>query len=157
MKTTGDEKLNEVVFDVFEKLAFMFGEVADREEISRAATDYARVSMAFSGQSAKGTLLLAVPADFSAEIAANVLGVDPDDELVATQADDALKEMLNVICGNLLTAVVGEQPVFDLTVPVVSSLDADGWSSLLHRLDTRVFLVDDNPVLVQFICEGFEQ
>ncbi len=157
MKASANKKLNEVVFDVFEKLAFMFGDVADREEVSPTATDYAHVSMTFSGKDMAGTLALTVPAELSMQIAANVLGVDPADELADAQADDALKELLNVICGNVLTAIAGEKPVFDLTVPVASNLDADGWSSLLYRLDTHAFLIDDVPVLIQFRCEGFDQ
>ncbi|MCD6288717.1 MAG: chemotaxis protein CheX [Candidatus Hydrogenedentes bacterium] len=158
MNTVSEEKLNAAVFDVFEKLVFMFGDVADKEEISQTLTeDYIHVSMNFTGQSARGMFALAVPAETSMEIAANVLGVEQDDQLAAAQATDALKEVLNVICGNLLTSVAGEKAVFNLTVPVVSSLDAEGWSSLLDKLDTHAFLVDDSPVLVQFTYEGLCQ
>ena len=72
--------------------------------------------MTYSG-GMTGSISLIVPDDVCPEIAANVLGKDPDDAIVAAQSADALKEVLNVLCGNILTAVAGESPVFDLSVP----------------------------------------
>ncbi len=153
MEENLNEVVSEVVCDVFEKLAFMFGEVSDEAELPQTATKYVEASMTFSGDMT-GTIALAVPAEVCPEIAANVLGMDPDDELVAAQATDALKEVLNVICGNLLTAIAGEEPVFDLSVPAVSNLDAEAWRVRLKEPNTHAFLVDDSPVLVQLTSES---
>ncbi len=152
METNRDEVLGEVVYDVFEKLAFMFGEVVDKEEVPQTATAYVRASMTFSGDMA-GTIALTVPVEVCPEIAANVLGLDQDDELVAAQAIDALKEVLNVICGNVLTAIAGEKALFDLSVPTVSDLDPEAWTAVVKEPNTHVYLVDDSPVLVQLTCE----
>jgi hypothetical protein len=59
-----------------------------------------------------------------------------------------------VICGNVLTAIAGEGPVFDLSVPTVSNLDGQAWSARLNEPDTCVFLVDDSPVLVHLSSES---
>jgi len=144
--------LGEVFCDVLEKLAFMFGEPVSREELPEPGPENVRAAMTFSGNMS-GSLALAVPADMCVEIAANVLGMDPDDEIVASRGIDALKEVLNVVCGQVLTAIAGEEPIFDLSVPSVETLDPDGWNNLLNESTTAPFLVDDRPVLLQLSLE----
>ena len=51
------------------------------------------------------------------ELAANMLGIDEDEEIEETQKHDALKEALNVICGNVLPAIAGRQAVFNIGAP----------------------------------------
>jgi len=50
-------------------------------------------------------------------IARNLLSIDDDDKVSVKQRDDALKEMLNMITGNLLTSLYDEQLVFNLDIP----------------------------------------
>lgn len=150
MEMNPDEIISRIVYDVFEKLAFMFGEVADRDELPEPAALNMRASMTFAGDMT-GSISLIVPENVCPEIAANVLGKDPDDDIVVAQSADALKEVLNVLCGNILTAVAGEAPVFDLSVPEVDAVDAAGWKVLLDDKSIHVFLVDDSPVLLQFV------
>lgn len=149
--------VEEIVFttvcDVFEKLSFMFGELAAPDELPEPVERNVKASMTYSGDMS-GTFSIVVPDDVCPEIAANVLGTDQDDEIVTVQAGDALKEMLNVMCGNILTAIAGEEPVFDLSVPEVSDVDAAGWTGLVGDEQTNVLLVDDSPVLVQFTIES---
>ncbi len=153
MRTDQRELVSEAFRLVFEKLAFMFGEPAAKEELPQPASGCVQTEMSFRG-AMNGTLALAVPAEMCTEIAANVLGMEPDDDLVAVQATDALKEVLNVTCGRVLTALAGDRPVFDMSVPVTSRLDDVGWTALLNEPETVGFLVDDNPVLLQLSLEG---
>jgi CheY-specific phosphatase CheX len=65
-----------------------------------------------------GRLVLAVSRGILKELAANMLGVEhasPTPE----QQDDALKEMVNVVCGNLLPVLAGPQPVFHMSAPEI--------------------------------------
>jgi len=148
MPNEHDELLQEVFCDVVEKLAFMFGETAEQSEMPPVGEENIEAKMAFTGPF-KGSLILATPVEMCPLIAANVLGMEPDDENVLARATDALKELLNVICGNALTAIAGEDPIFDLTVPEAGMLSADGWSALLEAPDTLAFIVEDQPVLLQ--------
>lgn len=150
MKNEQREIVNRVFCDIIEQLAFMFGEPVDADELEAPAPKNILVRMEFKGASA-GTLALAVPAHMCLELAANVLGLDSDDPDVMSKAIDALKELLNVSCGNLLTALAGEKPLFDLTVPTAAKLDGDGWNELLKAQDTMTFVVDDYSVLLQFV------
>ncbi len=83
------------------------------------------------------------------EIAANVLGLEPDDEFVRERPGDSLKELLNVTCGNLLPALAGEEPVFDLTVPELRVITETEWESILNAPEAQQFIVDDYPVVIR--------
>jgi CheY-specific phosphatase CheX len=108
--------------------------------------------MSFSGDS-EGSLALAVPTKLCSEIAANVLGVDAETDLPDGQASDALRELLNVVCGHVLTALAGGKAVFDLSVPTVRDLDFAGWQSLRDEANTIAFIVDDSPALLRICWE----
>ncbi len=43
--------------------------------------------------------------------------MDDGDEIPPDQQQDALKELCNVLCGNLLPEVAGSKAVFDLAAP----------------------------------------
>ncbi len=152
MQTERRELLSEVFCDVLEKFAFMFGEPTPKEDLPREATEYIEVRMDFVGPT-QGSLVLVVPAEMCEEIAANVLGMEPEDDLVRKQALDALKEVLNVTCGHVLTSIAGEEPVFDLTIPVVAEIDATAWEEFLNDPETLSFIVDDNPTALRFSME----
>jgi chemotaxis protein CheY-P-specific phosphatase CheC len=145
-----DQTLLATVFSqVAENLAFMFIDTPEDEDFDLGVTKFVRASMRFHGPFA-GRLAIAVPEAMCPEIAANVLGLDPGDELVTNQPYDALKELLNVTCGNLLTAVAGDDPVFDLTVPEVEPLNRDAWDAFKEEAGVVSFVVEDKPVLLRF-------
>ncbi|HUX06024.1 MAG TPA: chemotaxis protein CheX [Acidobacteriota bacterium] len=143
------EKIDEIFCDVIEKMAFMFGEPVTGDELPPSGPHFYSTEMSFHG-AREGSLIIAVPAAMCAEIAANVLGVDIDSELAESRSCDALKELLNVTCGNILTALAGEEPVFDLHPPTLSEMDEDGWNKFLADGDTLAYNVDENPVLLKF-------
>ncbi|MCD6347077.1 MAG: chemotaxis protein CheX, partial [Bacteroidales bacterium] len=117
------------------------------EDIPKTGSSYVQARMLFNGPQ-KGTITLTVPSDMCADIASNILGMDLDEELVREDDYDAFKEVLNVICGQVLTSLEGDEVVFDLSVPEVLNLDADAWEILLDNPDVLSFLVDDIPVLL---------
>lgn len=102
--------------------------------------------MRFTGHRC-GTLGIVVPNDMCPVIAANILGMEVEDEEVVKRSFDALKEVLNVICGNLLTAMEGEEPVFDLTVPETRVISSTEWAGLKESDDALTFVVDEHPVV----------
>ncbi len=139
--------LENVFCDVFENLAFMFGELVDKSDLMHNNMKHTLAQMRFDGDRT-GEVILTVPDEMCPEIAANVLGIDPDDDQVYDLAGDALKEMLNIICGQLLTALEGSDPVFDLTVPKIQNIKIEDWNELLKRDESLAFIVDDYPVIL---------
>ena len=154
MLTGQSQLVAEVFCEVMEKLAFMFGEPAGKEKSVPTEQAYIQTRMTYTGETS-GMLALTVPASLCPQIAANVLGIDPDDERAAAASLDALKEVLNVTCGHVLTAMAGETPVFDLSVPRTSTLDLNQWTDLLARPDTVALSVEDSVVLLEF-AQGTE-
>jgi len=144
----------QVLLDVFcemiGKLAFMFGEPVDKSELAQTAAEYTMTSMEFSG-AMEGQLALVVPEEMCAAIAANVLGVEPEEALEPARASDAIKEVLNVTCGHVVTAMAGERPVFRMSVPTLSSLDAGGWLAFRDLPGTVGIMVDEFPVLLRLL------
>jgi hypothetical protein len=62
--------------------------------------------------------MLRVSENLLAPLANNMLGLECDqDSPTYAQQIDALKEMLNVACGNLLPELAGTQAVFNLSAP----------------------------------------
>ena len=99
----------------FEELAFLFAEGEPTDAQREAALDVA-VAVAFRG-AVLGELVLEVSSNLLPGLAASMLGVDAvasDDE-----QRDALGELANVICGNLMPTVAGARAVISLEAPRV--------------------------------------
>lgn len=146
------ETLTKVFTDVLEQLAFMFADPPESDDPA-LEEDLVMASMTFHN-AFSGRIRLVVPRSMGPVLAANVLGLDPDDEMVTRAPYDALKELLNVTCGNVLTAIAGEEPVFDLTVPDVEELPREDWDALRAQDNTVFCLVDGYPVLLHLETEG---
>lgn len=147
MSSENQAILNQVFSSVLEQLAFMFVDAAGKDSPKIDAAGIVQTRMGFQGPFS-GHMELIVPRGMCEELAANVLGLEPDDEVVLRAPFDALKELLNVTCGNVLTRIAGDQPVFDLTIPTVEQYDADQWDAFRTRDNTLFVLVDDHPVLL---------
>ncbi|MEJ5358159.1 MAG: chemotaxis protein CheX [Desulfobacterales bacterium] len=112
----------EVARETMEKLAFVFA--LDEPAAASPPTDPEhRVQVAFRGPR-RGMLEVALSAGALPELAANMLGVENPSELSADERTDALRELANVICGNLLPRLFGENAEFTLGTPVALREDA---------------------------------
>ncbi len=108
----------------FEELSFMLPMPLADDAAPDAECDIF-ASVAFGGPY-RGRLMVGVPREFLAPLAANMLG--EDDDVSELQQLDALAEVANVVCGNLLPAIAGGQAVFHFEAPQVFEgvLLADG-------------------------------
>ena len=113
------EQLEEVFISVLEKLAFMFAEAVPKDEMPTRGGCSAPNRNSFSGH-ASGQISMMVRRDICDELVSNILGVDPGEDGGA-DSEDALGELLNVVCGQLLTTIAGNEPVFDLSPPADKS------------------------------------
>lgn len=102
-------QLRQAAISTFETLAFLFTEGEPDEPVPSMT---ARTCVAFRGP-VHGRLELHMTEDLLPVLAANMLGEDA----VAGAGDDALGEIANVICGNLLPSLAGPAAVYDLSAP----------------------------------------
>lgn len=114
MNPISEQTLQRVAEKVFESLAFVLPAMDDDAPPADDAITTAVVG--FSGP-VEGKLELRVSTVLLPEIAANMLGLEFDQSPSADQQGDAFGELLNVICGNLLPSLCGDEAVFDLQKP----------------------------------------
>jgi len=119
MKIEDSSKLPEVFASVAQQQAFAFVEDLGPGSAAPSQPDGEglHASIVFSGPSS-GRIRLLLPFKVCASLAENVLGLD-EGEAESRLADvgDVVAELLNVLCGQFLTAVEGDKPVFNLSAP----------------------------------------
>ena len=109
----------------FESLALLLPDEEPTDE-QRAAPLAWGVQVAFHGPlgdalgpahagATRGTLTVGATDDVARTVAANMLGLDAADD--ARLVQDALGELANVVCGNLLPELAGRAAVFHLDAP----------------------------------------
>lgn len=124
MNKTIDNALQQVVETTFESMAFMFP--MEEQDAMPALDAPAIAAVTFTGPFA-GRVTLEVSSEMLPELARNMLGLDDEIEPSLDQQHDALKEILNVICGNVLPELAGRKAEFAVNAPtVLDGLDADG-------------------------------
>jgi CheY-specific phosphatase CheX len=128
--------LTEVANETLEKLAFLFAFPDDeRDGDGQEPAVIGRVG--FNGHF-DGSLLMIVSESVIPELAANMLGLEDDAEISTAEQQDAFKEILNVICGNVLPAIAGEKVEFNIEAPeIISQKDA----AKLDRKNKSVYVV----------------
>lgn len=159
MSTTTDQLLQRATVSTFESLAFLFAEDECSAEQLAAPLD-GMVSVEFHGPM-RGRLVLRVSASLMPAIAANMLG-DDESHLVPLQRD-ALGEMTNVVCGNLLPLLAGSDAVFRLDAPQWRGADQSAFGTETDArsgdmpVSTVTLGVDDGRVETQlFVFSGHE-
>lgn len=139
-----------------ETLAFMFAMPPPEEGPEPGEQEHAgvfRVRVYFEGP-VDGSLVLSVPREMLPELAANMLGLDAE-ATTREQRTDAARELCNVVCGNLLPAVAGAEPVFSVSPPELCGDPAAPDS--VACVSARTWL-DEGWVEVEFsVTGGLEQ
>ncbi|HPF34284.1 MAG TPA: chemotaxis protein CheX [Candidatus Krumholzibacteria bacterium] len=151
--STSTRKIDEVFLTVVEQLAFMFGDPCEAGEIDCYDGSWVRASLDFRSR-ISGTLALTVPEPMSREIAANILGLDPEDIANDAVAEDALMEMLNVVAGHIVPALHDAEVPFDLTVPRLERLDHAACRDLAQADHAACYGLDGTPVILSVLPSG---
>ena len=116
MRAKLEKIMYEVATDTLEKLAFLFAFRGDESGLPSDPVVTGKVS--FTGPFS-GDLFMTISIEVLQELTSNMLGLDDDEDTAAIHQSDALKETMNVICGNLLPAIVGDALIFDIGVPEI--------------------------------------
>jgi len=145
--------LIKVCCDVFESLSFMFGEPIDLDEVESDSESFINVEISYKGDRA-GTISLIVTSETANSLAYNILGIDEDEEELPIESSmDALKEMLNTVCGQFITSKFGDEPVFDLTVPETKIISHEEWQKAVDGNNFLAVNIEDEPILIRSIIE----
>jgi len=132
---------------VLEQGAFVFPEPADLQEgVNLHGFKFVRSKLFFSGVSS-GEIIIMAPAELCMELSANMLGEDIDPACPKEKYMDALKEMLNIMAGQLLTSLYGETEVFNMTAPEVEELSKEEFFAFIANNEYALAVSDEYPII----------
>ena len=136
--------LCDITVSVLESAAFLFVDEEKMAPYSINEIDFRGARIQFSGFK-DGRVFLWMTEETADDAARNMLGLDDDYEVNEKQRDDVLMEILNMITGNLLTTMFGENVIFKLSIPEIINNE-----DIPEPLpETTVFLsIDEAPLLV---------
>lgn len=136
--------LRDITVSVLESAAFLFVDEEKLDFSSITETGFSGARIQFSGFQ-EGRVFLWMTEETADAAARNMLGLDDDYEVNDKQRDDVLKEILNMITGNLLTGMFGEKVIFKLSIPeILNNEDVPE-----EMPETAIaFFVDESPLLI---------
>jgi len=106
------------------------------------------VRIEYSGKHS-GELGLIMERPLASLIAARILGLENANDVFDDMIDDAMRELINVVCGHFLTLMYGYTPVFKNSVPKVFRINGAACTMLLSNPNICTFIVDGFPLLGQ--------
>lgn len=130
--------LSGVIVETFEKMAFFFA-TSQAGSFPAEAEGLETVEVGFAG-AFSGRLQLGLSASLLAELAGNMLGVENGAALSLEEQYDALRELANVVCGNLLPVIGGREAEFAIGSP--------------RRVDRTAPALGPESVVCQLSVEG---
>ncbi|MGD8453195.1 MAG: chemotaxis protein CheX [Phycisphaerae bacterium] len=114
--TAPPRDLAAIVGDVLGNMAFM---VSDEEPTDfPPGAVWVECTIRYNGPP-HGRLSCWCTRDFAIQLAANLLGIEPDEGDALVGAEDAVREFMNVLCGQVVTTWHGSAGVFSLSIPAV--------------------------------------
>ncbi len=150
MKLENAPALIEALCSVAEKQAFLFpAPIRIKEATPPEDGGIFLGSISFHGD-VSGTISMAMPETLCMEIVSNILSVEEGDgaSVEEAQMKDVMGELLNVLCGQFLTLVEGDKPVFNLSVPVIKAASPAEWEKLRYSPGCNAATIDEHNVLL---------
>ena len=153
MPDTRSAHIARIFCEVLERQAFLFAESMETDGFGTEPGRWLRATLRFGGD-APGILRLAAGEPMAREAAANFLGTSLDDPSVEANHRDALGEILNMVCGHMLTALHGNHALHDLGIPSLEDISALEAEAMAGTPGCLAFLVEDHPVLLSAEFHG---
>lgn len=129
--------------DVLANLAFML--TADQGDAPPPDTRWLITRISYQGP-CSGEVTLRCPEGFAGVLASNLLGIEPNDPEAHAKSHDAMKELMNVLCGQIVTSLHGTESIFSLSIPELQVLDADQLPAPPQDAQTASVFVEGYPV-----------
>jgi CheY-specific phosphatase CheX len=156
--------LTSVISEVIENLAMM---VVEPPESTADFHPQLHGWIEFTGP-VTGKLSIRCTESLAQAVAANLLGTENMDLRTQANAWDALAELLNVICGNLITELIDSDRPFTLSVPQINiiqphisndnSTETEYSEPLMDdKSQTAILLLDGQLAEFRFIVNEAEQ
>ncbi|QTA81680.1 Chemotaxis phosphatase CheX-like domain-containing protein [Desulfonema limicola] len=152
MKQVIKKILYQVTEDVLGKLAFMFTFPEDERELIENDS-VLTASVSFEGMY-KGALVMTISDHVLPELTGNMLGIEEDETSTSEQQHDALKELINVICGNLLPEIAGKEAIFKVGMPQIFFNQQAPSFSDLTPVSSAKLAIEDGECDIHLYIQG---
>lgn len=129
-----------------EQFAFMFIDFEEEEFEEEFYRPYFGGSINFEGAGHRGEIEVYICEEQTYELAANVIGKDPTD-INEAQAQDAIKELVNIVCGEVSVRLFGRDHIYHLSIPEFLRPETDELNELTESEFAIPFTVDDEPAM----------
>lgn len=114
MKELTHERIEELVSHILETMAFVFVEAQEEAE-DFGPLFHSKIS--YFGPDESTDLFLSASQGFLVELASSMLGMEPNDIDPAVEGLQALDELANIVCGEVIQSIGGEDAVFSQGIP----------------------------------------
>lgn len=136
-----------VLSDVLEKFAFMFTEMESGDDAyDESKQKYFQSTISYFGKN-NGHICVGAPLDICMELSANILGLEYD-EVNEQMATESLKELLNIICGEVIVELYGKTDIYDLQPPELALLAFSEWKKLCNNPNYIKVYVEEQPFII---------
>jgi len=146
----GGVLVGRVAAEVLSRLAYLSARPVAASALPAQPEAMWCASISFSGP-LTGSMRIAASHALCGTLAANIRGDGSDGD---QGREDALRELLSVLCGHVLTTMAGVQAVFDMTLPVSGAAGDEQWPAMLEDPDVVALLAEEHPLLVRFTLAG---
>lgn len=140
------EAMQRAVKSVFQNMTGSAADMADPDAVPPFEKELIHARITYEGDYS-GDLGLLIDPSLASMLSARILGLGTDADLSRDIVEDAMKELLNVICGQFLTIMFGEKLLFSLSVPHVFPLSVQACNMLRTSSPSVVFNVEGQTVL----------
>ncbi len=140
------QAMEQAVISVVAAMTGMSAEVIEARDIPPFEIPLINARIAYSGPYS-GDLGLMIEQPLAELIGMHMLGFGPGEHLIQDMIDDAVKELLNVVCGRFLTLMFGSKPVFSLNIPQAFPLGAQVCNALVQNSPLLAFRVEGYTII----------
>ena len=142
--------MSRVAIQTLEQLAYMFTSPSENNDM--LTPDATVASVPFSGPFS-GRLTMKIDSLPVLELVANMLGID-ENEIDSEQKTDAIKETLNILCGNLLPQIAGNQEIFNIKTPRIIPKEELIESKNEEAYAATTLSIDDEMCSIYLFVDG---
>jgi hypothetical protein len=123
MKPLNLDDLTAKIDNALETMCFVMADPIDADDLLEVPAMKTWIS--FHNESEQGFVELAGSLGFVQEVGSGLLGVDSDEVEEGEQAEGVLLELANVIAGEVVCLLGGEEVFFELGIPTSEAIELD--------------------------------
>ena len=150
MTTIASHDLANTIVVALERMAFVLTEEIDAAEAAQLFPPTFHAKIDYSGPSGTGQIFLSASEGFITEMSSSMLGMEPDEveEDIETLGAEAIRELANVVGGEIIIMLGGKDVEFQLGLPEscdAGAVQREGASGSCH-------LESDGELLEVHVC-----